>query len=488
MPILSISSHGQAVAAGSSVGVCNVGIDSFINNQQGMSFWRTRFQPITPFAMDVTRANAKEGSVSFGGNVSFPIPKVGDMAYWAYLLIEIPGIKGVATEAGESAGISFPLYKANGCEDEDNMVYALAAGDVDAVEGDATAWFASTYQACFGTAVTVALPDDAPSKAANFAYWVNALGQFIIRRATFVIGTTPIDYLYNDYLYMWEELAGRPGKRLEEMVGKRNSVDDLIIDSRMPRTLYTPLPFYWTRTAGNALPITSLHFTAASISVEFETLTNCVVRSSADTKVVKCSDNSALSSEDLRAALETTQVYLDQFERDRFSASNFDVLITQVQVQAPRVSSDDFHVDLRFNHAVIELIWAVRRSCNAASNNWFDYRGVAGMDPIESVRMDVNNTPRIPELEGQWFRLVQPYQFHTVLPNNCVYCYSFALQPEQMQPSGSLNFSRFESVTMNFKFQKGLIQTGSTSAQIIIFARSHNIIKHREGVAGPAYN
>jgi hypothetical protein len=485
MPILSISSHGQAVGASSSVGVCNVGIDSFISNQQGMTFWRTRFQPITPFAMDITRANAKEGSVSFGGNVSFPIPKVADMAYWAYLVTEIPGIKGAEMAAGESSA-AFPVYKANGCEDEDNMVYALAAGEDEVTAGDANAWFASTYQACFGTPVTVDVSSDAPSQAAHFAYWSNSPGQLFMRRATFVIGTTPIDYLYNDYLYMWEELAGRPGKRLEEMVGKRNSVDDLIIDSRMPRTLYTPLPFYWTRTAGNALPITSLNFTSASISVEFETLTNCVVRSSLNTKVVKCSDNSSLSSDDLRAALETTQVYLDQFERDRFSASNFDVLITQVQVQAPRISSEDFHVDLRFNHAVIELIWAVRRSCNASTNNWFDYRGIAGMDPIESVRMDLNNTPRIPELEGQWFRLVQPYQFHSVLPNNCVYCYSFALQPEQMQPSGSLNFSRFESVTMNFKLQKGLLQSGS--AQLLIFARSHNIIKHREGVAGPAYN
>jgi hypothetical protein len=487
MPILSISSHGQSTAAASSVGVCNVGMDSFIHNQQALTFWRTRFQPITPFAMDVTRSNAKDGSVAFGQTASFPIPKVGDIAYFAYLVTEIPGIRGEAGTSGNT-GIQFPLYNATGnCKDEDEMIFGLAAGGSTS-STDASDWFASTYQSCFGSPVEVETPAGAPSTAEHFAYWVNAIGQFLIRKATFVIGAQPIDHLYNDYLYMWEELAGRPGKRLTEMIGKRDSVEDLILDSAMTRVLYTPLPFYWTRTAGNALPLVSLLFTTAHVSVEFMPIDHCVVRKTALTKVVRCSDGGALTSDDLRAALETTQVYLDQFERDRFSASNFDVLITQVQAQPVRVSSDDLNVDLRFNHAVIELIWAVRRACNTASNNWFDYRGVAGLDPIQSVRMDLNNTPRIPEMEGQWFRQVQPFQFHSVIPNNCIYCYSFALAPQEMQPSGSLNFSRFETVMMNFKFQQGLIQPGSNSAQLLIFARNHNIVKHREGVAGPAYN
>jgi hypothetical protein len=285
---------------------------------------------------------------------------------------------------------------------------------------------------------------------------------------------------------MWEELSGRPGKRLTEMIGKRANFQDLILDSAMDRVLYTPLPFYWTRSSGNALPLASLNFTSASVQIEFAELQKCIVRANANTKVVKCSDGAAITSDDLNAVLETTQVYLDQFERDRFASSNFDVLITQVQQLVTQVNQDEQYIQVRFNHAVIELIWAVRRACNDSSNNWFDYRGVSGMDPIYSVSMDMNGTPRFPEIEGQWFRLVQPYQFHSTIPDQCIYCYSFALAPQEINPSGSTNFSRFETVGMKFKFQNGLVTYGS-KATLIMFARSFNIVKHREGVAGPAY-
>jgi hypothetical protein len=70
-----------------------------------------------------------------------------------------------------------------------------------------------------------------------FAYWTNAVGQAIVKMATLIIGTQTIDTLYSDFLFMWEELAGKPGKRLTEMIGKRYCREDLIVDSQYTRTL-----------------------------------------------------------------------------------------------------------------------------------------------------------------------------------------------------------------------------------------------------------
>ena len=113
-------------------------------------------------------------------------------------------------------------------------------------------------------------------------------------------------------------------------------------------------------------------------------------------------------------------------------------------------------IPLGFAHPVIELIWAVRRRCQERHNNWFNYSGILGYEPLLACEIDFNSTARQAKREAAYFRLVQPYQFHTLIPESCIYCYSFALYPEEAQPSGSANFSRLESVTIILDLQDGL--------------------------------
>jgi hypothetical protein len=127
----------------------------------------------------------------------------------------------------------------------------------------------------------------------------------------------------------------------------------------------------------------------------------------------------------------------------------------------------------------------VRRQCAEKANNWFSYSGLLGREPVVAAEIDFNATARQPAREGSWYRLVQPYQFHTLIPEAFIYCYSFALYPEDPQPSGSANFSRLESVTLILQFQEGL-QTESVA--VLIFSRSLNMIRFRDGVAGLTFS
>jgi hypothetical protein len=87
--------------------------------------------------------------------------------------------------------------------------------------------------------------------------------------------------------------------------------------------------------------------------------------------------------------------------------------------------------------------------------------------------------------EASYFRLVTPYQFHSLIPEIPVYCYSFALYPEEAQPSGSANFSRLERVELVLQLQDGL---QAEDVAVIVFSRSLNLLKFRDGVAGLAYS
>jgi hypothetical protein len=222
-----------------------------------------------------------------------------------------------------------------------------------------------------------------------------------------------------------------------------------------------------------------------AIHVKFQELSNLIVKSSANVQPVRSDNYAPLADQDLRAYLDTMYIYLDMEERDRFATANFDQLITQVQVLQSDYTANVVDVTLTFNHPVIELIWACRRKCMEMENNSFNYSGLDGRDPIEGVVLLLNNQPRFQRRPGQYFRLVQPYQFHSSIPQSHVYVFSFALHPEEPQPTGSCNFSRIDNAHLVFDLQPGL---ETEQVTIIIFARNWQIMRFIEGVGGALFN
>jgi hypothetical protein len=451
-----------------------------------MTYWRFRYVQYTNFAMQ-SLVQPFDSTVAFGNTAMCKIMKAGDLLYFLYVVLQIPGIRACPPRAGTCGPTqSFPysLDPSNPCAVTDAEYFATQ-------DGGANAWLFQQYgscgdyvadcaaNACVGTGTLGACDSD------PWVYWSNAIGQLIIRVATLIIGTQVIDTLVNDFLYIWEELAGKPGKRLTEMIGKAYCREQLIADSQETRTLYVPLPFYFTLTPGNALPLVALAFSGTFLSVNFNELRNLVVVSGPDIQVVKCNGGGPLNENDLKAAVDGTQIFLDQVERDKFASNNFEQLVVQTFALNQCVNCQQQRIQLNFVNPVIELIWAVRRQCAEKANNWFSYSGLLGREPVVAAELDFNATARQPAREGSWFRLVQPYQFHTLIPEAFIYCYSFALYPEDPQPSGSANFSRLESVTLIIQFQEGL-QTESVA--VLIFSRSLNMIRFRDGVAGLTFS
>lgn len=456
---------------------------ALLTGAPSLTYWRFRYLQFTNFAM-LSIVQPFEGCVEFGSTATVKISKSGDLLYFLYVVLQIPGIRACPPRAGgcgPTQQFPYAIDPNNACAQTDSDYFSTLDGGVNG-------WLFEEYGCCGD------YEEDCAANACNtgggcnqepWAMWSNAIGQLIIKQAVLIVGTQAIDTLYSDFLFMWEELAGKPGKRLTEMVGKRYCREDLIADSQCTRTLYVPLPFYFTQTPGNALPLVAVMFSGVQIIITFEQLYNVVVVSGPDVVVVKCNGGGQLNNNDLRAAIDGTQVFLDILERDRFAANNFETLITQTFALYTSVCCASARIPIGFAHPVIELIWAVRRKCQEQHNNWFNYSGLLGREPLISAEIDFNATARQPMREASWYRLVQPYQYHTLIPESCIYCYSFALYPEEAQPSGAANFSRLESVTLVLNLQEGLQREDVT---VIIFSRSLNMVKFREGSAGLAFS
>jgi hypothetical protein len=317
-----------------------------------------------------------------------------------------------------------------------------------------------------------------------YAHWTNNIGQYVIQQAKILIGGSVIDTLNSELLFIWEELAGRSGRRLGEMTGKRYTRSSLICDSRSARIFYIPLPFYFCQHSGNALPLASLQFHGVQVQIDWAKLADCIVVSGPGVAVKHAGRMTAITDNDIEASLEATYVYLDNAERERFATSQFEVLCTQNQFHTFGATPLT-RCQLMFNHPVQEIFWVVRRKCQERAANWFNFSGLHNKDPVEWAKLELNNQARFHK-PGQYFRLVQPYQHHSCIPDSYVYVYSFALHPEDSSPSGSCNFSRVDHVTLTLGLQPGLC-TSNSPCDVHVFARSWNVLRFREGLAGLAY-
>lgn len=154
-------------------------------------------------------------------------------------------------------------------------------------------------------------------------------------------------------------------------------------------------------------------------------------------------------------------VYLDTDERRRFAQVSHEYLIEQIQFTGSEsVNPGANKLRLNFNHPVKELVWVVIPDVNAAANDSSNYSTIVNgqaVNPLVEAKLQLNGHDRFDTQAGRYFNLVQPYQYHTNIPKSPgINVYSFALKPEEHQPSGSCNFSRIDNATLNLQLQQGM--------------------------------
>jgi len=174
-------------------------------------------------------------------------------------------------------------------------------------------------------------------------------------------------------------------------------------------------------------------------------------------------------------------------------------------------------IKLGFNHPVKELVWVVQKESHVAAKDWFNFSdgyatvnpelspvdglsagaagGFAGLalngfsngkNPVDTCRLTLNGHDRLSERDGNWFSLVVPYQCHENIPATGINVLSFALKPEEHQPSGTCNFSRIDQSVLQLNLTdnalKDLATSAATGAQVKVFALGYNVLRCMSGI------
>jgi hypothetical protein len=298
-------------------------------------------------------------------------------------------------------------------------------------------------------------------------------GHKLVKSVEIEIGGQRIDKHYGDWLHIWNELTQTAGhyNGYKQMVSGTEFGDDLssTVGTQDAQVLYIPLQFWFCRNPGLALPLIALQYHEVKINIEF-----------ASKSAVLSSGSGTLND----ASLFVDYIYLDTDERRRFAQVSHEYLIEQLQFTGDETASNK--IKLNFNHPVKELIWVEKNDDSVVGDYQTTY---------ESAKLQLNGHERFSARKPNYFQLVQPYQHHERVPVDAwtatgqddykgtgINVYSFALKPEEHQPSGTCNMSRIDNATLN------LVGIKQTDNNVKVFAVNYNVLRIMSGMGGLAYS
>jgi len=339
-------------------------------------------------------------------------------------------------------------------------------------------------------------------------YWVNSIGHALIKIIEVEIGGVVIDRQYGIWMEIWMELTTPVDKiqGLNEMIGRSDS--PINYNNNKELNLYIPLRFWFCKNIGLSLPLIALQAQEVRINLTIRQFEELVVSSNGLPPPPEVFSNIEIT----RCNLDVDYIFLEDTERKIFAKTNHQYLIDQVQVYATSLTSNGLRQDptdpdkmdripeldqnfyMTFNNPVKELIWVLQNRTVLSlypygGNEWFNFStepyksGVkSGEDPMVDAKILFEGQDLFDLKSAKYFRNVVPYQRHTRIPNNFIYVYSFAINPEDFQPSGTCNFSRIDSQQIYMKISDKLIDP-----MITVFAVNYNILNVAGGMAGIEY-
>jgi hypothetical protein len=329
------------------------------------------------------------------------------------------------------------------------------------------------------------------STGSTYKTWTNNVGNMLIKSSELSIGGQLIDKHYSEWNDIWNELTD-PHKHGWKLTGKKNFVAKTDISNNT--RYYVPFLFWFCKNAGLSLPLIALQYHDVKLKLQLNTLDNLI---HTDGSSVSTSGNIS------EFKIYVDYIFLDTDERRRFAQVSHEYLIEQVQRTTNNIEDGANSINLNFNHPVKSIYWVINNASREATdtlpvinegltdthgNDWLNYSassentdlGYGTYDTFNTAKLLFNGNDRFQERDALYFRQVQPFQHHSNIPKKHIYVYSFAIKPEEHQPSGTCNFSRIDTAKLVF--------TNVKAGNIKIFAINYNILRIMSGMGGLAYS
>lgn len=366
----------------------------------------------------------------------------------------------------------------------------------------------------------------------NIAYfslrWTRNLAHNLIREINIAFNDLVAERMDSYFLDFWSAFTIPAGKRngYDNMIGNvaqlnnPNSLTGFPVQTLPEYILNLPLPFFYQRDTGVALPTAAIPYNDMIHNVYFRDINELLI-------IDDCLNNVSYPCQRQNLVNGVVpQLYVDMWaeyaivanvERSQMGKAPRDILIEQVQT-APKgqflPTASFINTDIRFSHAIKALFFAARNKTNQAEqsnytsaspvpkSNGVLFNPEYASDPIVQTSLLYESTARLVNMGSDYFSFVVPFYTAVSIPVETGYhMISYTLNLVATNPMGSTNYGKLTNVSLQFQASDDAKTAASvtqpaTRAQIlggipeaqqfetIVVAVNHNIVRVSGGALG----
>ena len=509
--------------------------DIYLTGNPQITFFKVVYRRHTNFSMEEI-AQTPNGSVSFGGTASYTISRNGDLVHKMYFEFDpqatiTPGLF-VAGASGKQ--VQMGCYMGNSLLQE--IECEIGGQKIDRHYGHwLSTWADLTEPNPCGEIGQVAVNAGATDAnwfepgMAGSASNVKVVGS-AAAVATTGMGGRPTKFQRMSFNHLGLGVADNTGATLSAFTNAGTAGIGMdTANSQMPTKAYVPLRFWFNRNPGLALPLIALQYHEVKINIKFCQVLDIFAEASTAGTIATAFVGGSPSLQG--GKLFAQYIYLDTDERRRFAQVSHEYLIEQLQFQSENNTNGTY--TLNFNHPVKEIIWGgapipvgsragadtatvppitgstvLSSFASGISATSDSIKAVPGADGTRAEQdangsmgyafltqggncvnpgtwqLKLNGHDRFEPRPITYFSRQQIYDHHTgygcVPSKDSILVYSFALKPEEHQPSGTCNFSRIDTAQ--------LVCDIDTNGSLHIYAINYNVLRIMSGMGGLAYS
>jgi hypothetical protein len=418
--------------------------DIYLTGNPQMTFFKVVYRRHTNFSMECIQQTFK-GKPAASSRVVATLARNGDLVHDCFL--RVPGSAGVITGKGQNFGHNII----------NNIELEIGGQLIDKHYGH---WMEAHAE------LTEKSPHNTgPSHAGQYA-----AGFFVSPELAHYRDIGPSNFQLTAFA------GGQTSKNFNTATNGPNATTDV---TQYP-DFFVPLRFWFCRHVGLSLPLIALQYHEVNINIKFS----------------KAAEEATVAD----PSLWCNYIYLDTDERRRFAQVSHEYLIEQVQLQEFTANANGDTLKLNFNHPVKELVWASTGLGHGGGDaGETDYPwGTKGVGLFTSFapqgtatwQLKLNGHERFQKQSLTYFTRYQPYKYHTSMcksvgtyqGHDTIGVYSFALKPEEHQPSGTCNFSRIDNAQLIYSSMSAKCKA------LFVYAVNYNVLRIMSGMGGLAYS
>lgn len=467
--------------------------DIYLSGNPQITFFKVVYRRHTNFSMESIEQTFN-GTTGFGRKVTCTVSRNGDLINRMYLQMDLPAL----VTGGYDSWVGHKLVK--------SVEIEIGGQRIDKHYGDwlhiwnelsqtASHWdgYKKMVEGSYVNDVNkVVYPDDmsVPSHASARTVYV-PLQFWFCRNPGLALPLIALQYHEVKLNIEFAQLADVAVSDETDMAGEYSQAQEIARNGYVsPLVTYarqndfltdgtrSPLYYYngsaWVVRDATTTP--TLSEAEATYSSDLVIVWNGLPTNAPSTPAYKQYTPPSVSDGALSASLYVDYVYLDTDERRRFAQVSHEYLIEQLQFTGDETASPN--IKLNLNHPVKEIVWVEKETSSAKVGDY--------VSSYKNAQITLNSHERFSKRMPMYFQLVQPYQHHERVPvtdgdASSINVYSFALKPEEHQPSGSCNMSRIDNSTLK-------LEGVNPSHMVKVFAVNYNVLRIMSGMGGLAYS